>query len=214
MKVILTEAQFKKILNEVDEKSYPNLEKFFKLMSNPQSQIMKYLGADAGKDFLQWLTSKNSEITNDEAQGNTKIQDNGEIIDPLNGKGTITSNFGKRIKPTKNASSTHEGVDIGVPSDTPVYAAAAGTVMTAGVLKGYGGTVIIDHGTFKTTYGHLRSWDVYQGIKVEQGTKIGNSGGGPMDPNRGTSTGPHLHFEITNNQDVAVNPLNYIKNLG
>jgi murein DD-endopeptidase MepM/ murein hydrolase activator NlpD len=206
MKVILTENQFKTILKEVDENSYPNLEKFFKLMTDPQSQIYKYLGAEVGEKFLQWLTAKNSDITND------NIQNNNEIIDPLNGKGKIiTSEFGKRAVPTKGASTTHEGIDISVPSDTPVYAAAAGTVITAGVLKGYGGIVIIDHGGFKTKYAHLKNWNVYQGVKVEQGSKIGNSGGGSMDPNKGISTGPHLHFEIINNQDVAVNPLNYIK---
>ena len=208
MKVILTEDQLKNVLKEVDEKSYPNLEKFFSLMTDPQNQILKMLGAEEGKNFLQWLSSKNSEITND------KIQGNGAIIDPVNGKGRVTSSFGMRDKPTRGASSTHEGIDIGVPSDTPVYAAAAGTIVNAGIMQGYGGVVIIDHGTFKTKYGHLRSWNVYQGQKVEQGTKIGNSGGGRMDPNRGTSTGPHLHFELLNDQDVAVNPLNYIKNLG
>lgn len=208
MKVIITESQLEKVLNEANEKSYPNLEKLFSLMANPQSQILKMLGAEEGGDFLRWLSSKNSNIVND------KTQNNNTIIDPVGGKGKISSNFGIRIRPTKGGSVKHKGVDIAVPSGTPVYAAASGTITDAGVMKGYGGIVIIDHGTFKTKYGHLKSWDVYRGQKIEQGQQIGSSGGGRMDPNRGVSSGPHLHFELVNNQNVAINPLNYIKNLG
>jgi murein DD-endopeptidase MepM/ murein hydrolase activator NlpD len=98
----------------------------------------------------------------------------------------------------------HEGIDIGVPTGTPVVAAAAGQVIHAGWLGGYGNLVVIDHGgNLATAYGHQSSIAVSCGQSVSQGQVIGYVG------STGRSTGPHLHFEVRINGG-AVDPYGYL----
>ena len=87
---------------------------------------------------------------------------------------------------------------------TPIAAAAAGTVIYAGWLGGYGNLTVIDHGGgLATAYGHQSSIAVSVGEQVAQGQTIGNVG------STGHSTGPHLHFEVRVNGQ-AVDPLGYL----
>ncbi len=98
----------------------------------------------------------------------------------------------------------HEGVDLGAAYGTPIAAAAAGTVIYAGWLGGYGNLTVIDHGGgLATAYGHQSSIGVGVGQSVAQGEIIGNVG------STGHSTGPHLHFEVRVNGQ-AVDPLGYL----
>ena len=98
--------------------------------------------------------------------------------------GRVTSEYGRRW------GRLHAGIDIGAPIGTPIYAAAAGTVIFAGRQSGYGNVIIIDHGGgFSTLYGHQSRLSVGDGASVSRGTRIGSVG------NTGRSTGPHLHFE-------------------
>src|SRR5512141_693839 len=98
----------------------------------------------------------------------------------------------------------HAGIDIGVPYGTPIHAAASGTVVLAGWTGGYGNYTCIDHGGgLSSCYGHQSSYAVSSGDSVAQGEVIGYSG------NTGSSTGPHLHFEIRVN-GTAVDPLGYL----
>ncbi len=97
----------------------------------------------------------------------------------------------------------HNGIDIRVIEGADVYAAAAGTVKYVGCDEENGNYIIIDHGSGITTfYAHLETYSlaVRTDDIVRQGDIIGNVG------NTGMSTGPHLHFEIRNN-DFSVNPL-------
>jgi murein DD-endopeptidase MepM/ murein hydrolase activator NlpD len=85
----------------------------------------------------------------------------------------------------------HEGIDIAVPTGTPVAAAAAGTIIHAGWMGGYGNLVVIDHGGgLSTAYGHNSSVAVGYGQPVAQGQIIAYAG------STGNSTGPHVHFEV------------------
>lgn len=91
-----------------------------------------------------------------------------------------------------------------------------GKVVFAGVQKGYGNSVKIEHNIngeiFYTFYAHLARIDVYEGQTVMQGNVIGMQGGDPnKDSNPGSSTGSHLHFEImkTSNGDF-VDPRPYL----
>ncbi len=112
--------------------------------------------------------------------------------------GVLTSGFGWRW------GRMHEGVDIAVSSGTPVVAAAAGTVIVAGWMGGYGNLVVVDHGGgISTAYGHNTSVTVGVGQQVAQGQLIAYSG------NTGHSTGPHVHFEVRIN-GAAVDPLGYL----
>lgn len=106
-------------------------------------------------------------------------------------RGAISSRFGMRVDPLDGDWRQHDGVDIALPSGSPVKAAASGVVVFAGERGGYGRVVEIDHQNgYHTIYGHLDSIEVAAGATVRQGAEVGTSG------NTGRSTGPHLHFEV------------------
>jgi murein DD-endopeptidase MepM/ murein hydrolase activator NlpD len=112
--------------------------------------------------------------------------------------GPVTSPFGWRW------GRMHEGIDIGVPSGTPIGASAAGTVIYAGWLGGYGNLVVIDHGGgLSTAYGHQSAIASSVGQQVGQGEVIGYIGC------TGHCFGPHLHFEVRVN-GTPVDPLAYL----
>ena len=87
------------------------------------------------------------------------------------------------------------GVDIGAPRGTAIFASAAGTVLVAknnnGWNGGYGNYVVIahDNGT-QTLYAHMSKVLVVSGAEVTQGDTIGQVG------MTGEATGNHLHFEV------------------
>jgi murein DD-endopeptidase MepM/ murein hydrolase activator NlpD len=112
--------------------------------------------------------------------------------------GPITSPFGQRW------GVLHPGIDIGVPSGTPVHAAAAGQVVWCGWMSGYGNFVVIDHGGgYATAYGHNSKILVHCGQDVSQGEVVSLSGC------TGFCTGPHVHFEVRVN-GTPVDPLTYL----
>lgn len=101
---------------------------------------------------------------------------------------------------TQNFHPGHNGLDFGIVVGTPVEATMDGKVVHAGWNnQGYGNLVIVDNGTYKTYYAHLSSIPVSVGDSVTAGTTIGLSG------NTGNSTGPHLHYEIRQN-NVPIDP--------
>jgi len=99
----------------------------------------------------------------------------------------------------------HPGLDVTMREGSTVVASDTGTVTyasyAAGVYYDYGNLVVINHGNgFETFYAHLSGINVYPGQIVYQGDAIGMTG------NTGRSSGPHIHFEIRNN-DFRTNPL-------
>ncbi|MFP4383057.1 MAG: M23 family metallopeptidase [Spirochaetia bacterium] len=122
---------------------------------------------------------------------------------PLSG-GRISSSYGTRLNPFTRISSFHRGLDIVVPTGTPVTAAAPGKVIKKGYDHIYGFYVEIFHEPFyQTFYGHLNTTAVVLNQEVLSGTMIGTVG------STGQSTGPHLHFEIRLNGN-PVDPERYI----
>lgn len=106
---------------------------------------------------------------------------------PLEGR--VTSPFGLRRDGL--GLEIHRGVDISVPTGTPVRAMAPGRVSFAGAMRGYGYVVMVDHGGgTETVYAHLSDVRVARGEEVGGATIVGLSG------SSGRATGPHLHFEI------------------
>jgi murein DD-endopeptidase MepM/ murein hydrolase activator NlpD len=119
----------------------------------------------------------------------------GMFIWPVNGP--VVSGFGPRW------GSFHEGIDIAVPTGTPIRAAASGSVSIAGVTGGYGNYTCISHGgSLSTCYAH-QSQILVSGGQVAQGQIIGLVGC------TGHCFGPHLHFEVRINGQ-AVDPLGYL----
>jgi murein DD-endopeptidase MepM/ murein hydrolase activator NlpD len=101
----------------------------------------------------------------------------------------------------------HQGVDLLQTrgGGDPIYAAADGRVAEAGVERGYGRMVLLEHANgWFTRYGHMRSIGVKKGQWVEKGRQIGIVGG------TGHATTPHLHFEILTPQRRTVNPAPYV----
>jgi murein DD-endopeptidase MepM/ murein hydrolase activator NlpD len=128
-------------------------------------------------------------------------QGSGGLIWPVNGP--ITSPFCE----SRPWEACHPGIDIGVPSGTPIRAAAAGTVVlmqTTATSGGYGNFTCIQHtGVMSTCYAHQERFAVTMGQHVAQGQVIGYS------DCTGRCFGPHLHFEVRINGQV-VNPMNYL----
>jgi murein DD-endopeptidase MepM/ murein hydrolase activator NlpD len=114
---------------------------------------------------------------------------NGALLWPVPGR--ITSGYGQRVHPIFHTPEFHTGIDIGAPWGSPVRAAADGTVLFTGWMRGYGMLVILDHGGgLSTTYSHLSWYAVSLGGRVQRGEVIGRIG------STGWSTGPHLFFEV------------------
>jgi len=131
---------------------------------------------------------------------------------PVNG--TITSPHGWRIHPTLKTRKFHDGIDIGVPINTPVKATTSGKVVMAQWYNGYGKYVEIDHGNnIHSFYGHLNSYDVKVGDIVNTGQVIAKSGNtaGIGKNGKVMTTGPHLHFGVHKNGQ-SVNPLEFVRN--
>lgn len=110
-----------------------------------------------------------------------------------------TSEFGLRADPFTGKRKGHTGLDLAVPSGTPIRAALPGTVRTAAYNQGgYGYYVLIDHADgLSTLYAHNSRLLVRAGETVEAGDVIALSG------STGRSTGPHLHFEVRVNGERA-----------
>jgi len=115
---------------------------------------------------------------------------------PLHASYTITDGYGWSNSSIRGYS-FHDGVDLGVPTGTPVYAAHSGTIYKAGYGSASGNQIIIDNdgamGTgFGTKYEHLSGFapGISVGAQVTAGQLIGYSG------QTGSATGPHLHFSV------------------
>ena len=135
------------------------------------------------------------------AEGKPVQSNPGGYIWPVDSR-YITSTVGGRTSPGGIGSTNHKGTDIGrVGYTSPIYASKSGTVIVSQYSSSYGNYVVISHGSGNTTlYAHMSSRKAEVGQYVNQGDVIGITG------STGNSTGPHLHFEVTEN-GVRVNPL-------
>jgi hypothetical protein len=105
--------------------------------------------------------------------------------------GRVTSGFGYRIHPISKEESVHTGLDIAAAAGTPIHAAFYGVVSETGVGKEYGNYIIIDHaGGMRTLYAHCQELLAKKGMVLRAGDVIALVG------STGTSTGPHVHFEL------------------
>jgi len=137
------------------------------------------------------------------AQGKPTQTTSGGYIWPVDSR-YITSTVGGRNSPGGVGSKNHKGTDIGrVGYTSKIYAAKAGTVIVSQYSSSYGNYVVVSHGSGNTTlYAHMSSRKVKVGDYVNQGDVLGITG------STGNSTGPHLHFEITENGQ-RINPLSH-----
>ncbi|MDR2101661.1 MAG: M23 family metallopeptidase, partial [Treponema sp.] len=122
------------------------------------------------------------------------------------GIGHISMFFGQNENPFTGQYYIHKGIDISTyRQGDPIVATADGQVVAVEYDQdGFGNNVIIRHKHgFYTRYGHMLSFRVKAGQRVQQGEVIGYIG------NTGLSTGPHLHYEVHIGSDV-VDPYKYL----
>lgn len=117
----------------------------------------------------------------------------------------LSSPFGYRRDPLNGSTRMHKGMDFACKPGNPIFATGDGVVESLTFEhKGYGLSVVIDHGFgYKTRYAHMSIISVAEGMRVRRGDHLGQSG------KSGRISGPHLHYEVYYH-DQAVNPYNYM----
>ena len=163
------------------------------LLDNVEGHIEKLEGdiGDIQSEIQQQLAGSTAALPAGPIQAGSS-----GMIWPVNG--SVTSPFGWRW------GRMHEGIDIAVPSGTPIRAAKAGVVALAAPTSGYGNYTCVNHGGgLSTCYAHQSSYAVGAGDSVSQGEVIGYSGC------TGSCFGDHLHFEVRVNGS-AVDPMGYL----
>ncbi len=130
-------------------------------------------------------------------------------IQPISNKDLkrMASGFGYRIHPIYKTQKMHTGVDFSANIGTEIYATGNGRVAEVEKeSRGYGNNIVINHGYgYQSLYAHLSKIVVRPGQKVTRGDLIGYVG------STGTSTAPHLHYEVIKN-GTKVNPVNFFFN--
>lgn len=125
--------------------------------------------------------------------------------DKLKRKLGALSGYGIRLHPVHKVKKHHAGIDFTAPRGTAIIATGNGKVVRVENKKrGYGKNVLIDHGYgFQTLYAHMYTIDVKNGDVVTKGQQLGTVG------STGTSTAPHLHYEVRID-GKAINPIDYV----
>lgn len=153
-----------------------------------------YIQAKSYEDVLSLALEKEKELSSTPA-----------IMPISNSDLTHTSSgWGYRVHPVYNVKKFHYGMDFVAPKGTNVYATGDGVVKDVITERtGHGKHIIVDHGFgYETLYGHLSAFNVKKGQNIKRGEVIGFVG------STGTSTAPHLHYEVHKN-GKEVNPKYY-----
>ena len=194
---VATKDDAENIINTLDNKDSNNIDDI-SYMQIYNTEPQEYTDQDTVVDEL-YEKKKVYVYSGYYTIASAKIDLGINLVKPVKSGYTITSRFGTR------SSGMHKGLDVAAPTGTPIYAAAAGTVTSAGWSNlGYGYCIEISHGNgVNTLYAHCSELYVSAGQYVAQGEYIAAVG------STGWSTGPHLHLEIRIN-GVAYNPQNYL----
>ena len=118
---------------------------------------------------------------------------------------SLTSKFGYRVHPVLGGIKFHNGIDLSA-HNVNIYSVLHGTVVISSYDDAIGNYIVINHGLYETTYGHLSTRYVKEGDLVKAGSIIGRSG------RTGRVTGEHLHF-IVKYQGQSINPLPFLKEI-
>ncbi len=149
--------------------------------------------ASGGKDIK---VSSNDDIPKNVSVDSYKL--NKKMVLPL--KGEITSPFGVRTHPISGDLRFHAGIDIAAEMGSNIYSAFDGEIIVADYDKWNGNYLKIKHDNNITTiYCHCEKLNVKKGQKIRAGEVVATVG------STGSSTGPHLHFELRIN-NISYDP--------
>jgi murein DD-endopeptidase MepM/ murein hydrolase activator NlpD len=153
-----------------------------------------------------YIQAKSYDEVMNMALNKEKLVSSMPAIMPISNKSlkSTASGWGYRFHPIYKIKQFHYGMDFTAAIGTKVYATGDGVVKDLqSIGGGYGRWIMIDHGfDYQTLYAHLSEFNVKVGEQVKRGQVIGSVG------NSGTSTGPHVHYEVHKNGE-PVNPQYY-----
>ena len=158
------------------------------------------------EDFYELLKGRIDDAAKQNQMDGFYLSGNGQqVYGPVmnvDWRNKISSNYGWRIHPITGIRTFHDGVDIAVPTGTPLYSAVTGTVIKSYYSDSAGNMVVIQNESgWQITFMHMDSRAVSVGETIKQGQFVGYSG------NTGNSTGPHLHIRIHDADDQPINPV-------
>lgn len=176
---------------------------------NREEMIMNTISRIEKLKKQMYIQTKSYDEIMNLAKNKTQMLASIPAIQPIHNKELtrLASGFGMRIHPIYKVKIMHTGVDFAATKGTHVYATGDGVVkVVATHMGGYGKEIEIDHGYgYVTKYAHLDNFNVKVGQRVKRGELIGYVG------NTGSSTAPHLHYEVIYNSK-KVNPVHYFYN--
>ena len=128
----------------------------------------------------------------------------GTLRNPLPGA-VWAGGLGWAVRPADGVNRFHDGIDLTLPTGTPIQAAASGTVERVGPRAGYGIAVEVRHPDgFSTLYAHMSLTDLVTGQQVTVGELVGLVG------STGLAGSPHLHFEYKDAEGNKLDPIAYL----
>ncbi|WP_044208128.1 M23 family metallopeptidase [Flammeovirga sp. OC4] len=197
------------IPNEIRQAGTGGSQKYQDLLDKKLSREDMILGTLSKIDNLKrqmYIQTKSYDEIVDLALNKSEMLAAIPAIQPVDNKDLkrLASGFGMRIHPILKVKKMHAGIDFSAPKGTAIYATGDGKVIkTRKSNRGYGWEIEVDHGFgYVTKYAHMSKFDVKRGQKVYRGQKIGEVG------STGSSTAPHLHYEVIHKKR-KVNPIRY-----
>ena len=185
--------------------SRKNRQKELDKIKKNQSELTKYLEEkQAGMQELEALLKKirQDKSSYDRADRIKKQQTalKTQVFSKLKGQlpwpasGRVVKKFGRSWNPERKTTTENPGIDIKGKPGSPVRSIIGGVVTTITYIRGYGTTLIIDHGGgFYTVYSHITSVEANEGSEVQAGDVIAYMG------DAGSVEGSKLHFEVWGN---------------
>lgn len=182
-----------------------DLSTFFNIKESPVGTLQEVEDLKRLSEFLTSATTPIKEIGTLLNSQNALLTEIPSIWPIKGGIGHISMYFGQNENPFTGQYYIHKGIDISTyRQGDPIVATADGQVVSVDFDQDFGNNVIIRHKHgFYTRYGHMLSFRVHAGQRVQQGEVIGYIG------NTGLSTGPHVHYEVHIGSDV-VDPYKYL----
>jgi murein DD-endopeptidase MepM/ murein hydrolase activator NlpD len=198
------------IPSSVREAGYGGVDRYNSIRDYYNAEIIEDVTKKVDRLSKQlYIQSKSFDEVWELVKNKTQLMASIPAIQPVANKDLtrVASGYGWRIHPIYKTEKLHTGMDFTAAVGTEIYATGNGIVSKVEKEgRGYGNNIIVNHGYgYETLYGHMSKFSVKPGQKVKRGDLLGFVG------NSGTSTGPHLHYEVRKNRN-PVNPVNFYYN--